>query len=474
MAESVGAFLLGGIFIGATVGAALKKVAVSILTNPKALKKVGIVVGSILLAILMPIIAIVSFFTGNFNIDTSGIQQKIEASLTAEQKAQMAEAEKVLKNVESELKKKKCSDEQILQARVITVVILHDKVSDKDFVTKLANCFKKDQKTNNLISNINRTFGTTVEVEDFEMLMNAINSSGNSSNSDIVQVAAKEIGNAGGEKYWKWYGFPTRVEWCCIFVSWCANQCGYINSGLVPKYSVVDDGANWFRQKNQWLPGSATPSPGNIIFFDWAYDGLDGKGDHTGIVEKVENGIVYTIEGNSSDQVSRRQYSVGNREILGYGKFKQPEVTASGDAANQVWTYLKSYGYSDSVAAGIIGNMMRECGGDTLNLDWDVVGHFNGDEYYGLCQWCLRYTPSNFKGATIKEQCEYLRKTIKSEFAAYGGNYNGITYQQFLKADTRTAAIAFERVYERCGDYAFEDARRADNAEKAYQKYHGN
>ena len=103
---------------------------------------------------------------------------------------------------------------------------------------------------------------------------------------------------------------------------------------------------------------------------------------------------------------------------------------------------------------------------------WDVVGHFNGDEFYGLCQWCLRYTPSNFKGATIKEQCEYLRKTIESEFAAYGGNYNGITYQQFLKADTRTAAIAFERVYERCGDYAFEDARRADNAEKAYQKFH--
>ena len=94
LAESVGAFLLGGIFIGATVGAALKKVAVSILTNPKALKKVGIAVGSILLAILMPIIAIVSFFTGNFNIDTSGIQQKIEASLTAEQKAQMAEAER--------------------------------------------------------------------------------------------------------------------------------------------------------------------------------------------------------------------------------------------------------------------------------------------------------------------------------------------------------------------------------------------
>lgn len=442
----------------------------AILTNKNALKKALTVILVILLVILMPVIAIISFFSGGISVDTAGLSQKIEAQLTAEERAKISKAEELLKKVESEIKKKKYTDDQILQSRVITVLFLQDKVSDKNFVTKLVNCFKKDQTTTSLISNVNRTFSKTIEVEDFEKLMSYIYSS--SSDYDIVQVAKKEVGNVGGEKFWKWYGFPSRVDWCCIFVSWCANQCGYIESGLVPKYSVVDDGANWFRQKNQWLPGSATPSPGNIIFFDWAYDGLDGKGDHTGIVEKVENGIVYTIEGNSGDKVCERQYSIGNREILGYGKFKQPEISATGDAATQVWKYLKSYGYSDSVAAGIIGNMMRECGGDTLDLDWDVVGHFNGDEFYGLCQWCLRYTPSNFKGATIKEQCEYLRKTIESEFAAYGGNYNGITYQQFLKADTRTAAIAFERVYERCGDYAFEDARRADNAEKAYQKFH--
>ncbi|MBQ8133474.1 MAG: hypothetical protein IJ192_03550 [Clostridia bacterium] len=69
-------------------------------------------------------------------------------------------------------------------------------------------------------------------------------------------------------------------------------------------------------------------------------------------------------------------------------------------------------------------------------------------------------------------QKRILHKTIKSEFATYGGNYNGITYSQFLKSDTRTAAIAFERVYERCGDYSSEDSRRADNAEKAYNKFH--
>ena len=232
------------------------------------------------------------------------------------------------------------------------------------------------------------------------------------SNSDIVLIAQEQLGNVGGKPYWSWYGFSSRVEWCCCFVSWCANECGYIESGTIPMYSVVDTGVDWFKSKDQWLDGSEEPEAGMIIFFDWASDGLDGSGDHTGIVEKVENGIVYTIEGNSGDKVCENQYSIGNKEILGYGYYSGNNTVATGDAAQQVWTYLKSYGYSDSVAAGIIGNMMRECGGDTLNLDWNIIGHYNGDEFYGLCQWCLRYTPSGFKGSTIKEQCEYLQKTI--------------------------------------------------------------
>lgn len=293
-----------------------------------------------------------------------------------------------------------------------------------------------------------------------------------SSNSDIVLIAQEQLGNVGGQPYWSWYGFSSRVEWCCCFVSWCANECGYIESGAIPKYSVVDTGVDWFKSRNQWLDKNEEPEPGMIIFFDWADDGLDGSGDHTGIVEKVENGTVYTIEGNSSDSVQENQYSVGNNEILGYGYYEGNNSEASGDTANQVWTYLKSYGYSDSVAAGIIGNMMRECCGDTLNLDWDIVGHYGGSEFYGLCQWCLDYTPSGFIESSVKKQCEYLKNTIKSEFATYGGNYNGITYEQFLKSDTRTAAIAFERVYERCGDYSNEDNRRANNAQTAYNRFH--
>ena len=173
-----------------------------------------------------------------------------------------------------------------------------------------------------------------------------------SSNSDIVLIAQEQLGNVGGKPYWSWYGFSSRVEWCCCFVSWCANECGYIESGTIPKYSVVDDGVVWFKNKDQWLDGSEEPEPGMIIFFDWADDGLDGGGDHTGIVEKVEGGTVYTIEGNSGDKVCENQYSIGNKEILGYGYYSGNNTVATGDTAQQVWTYLKSYGYSDSVAAG--------------------------------------------------------------------------------------------------------------------------
>ena len=61
------------------------------------------------------------------------------------------------------------------------------------------------------------------------------------------------------------------------------------------------------------------PLHGMIIFFDWADDGQDGDADHVGIVDKVENGVVYTIEGNSGDSCRQNQYSVGHYEILGYG-----------------------------------------------------------------------------------------------------------------------------------------------------------
>ena len=136
----------------------------------------------------------------------------------------------------------------------------------------------------------------------------------------IVEVARSQIGNVGGEPYWSWYGFTERVEWCACFVSWCANKCGYINSGIIPKFSGCINGVDWFKGRGQWIGNSFEPSPGMIIFFDWDdEDGQDGNADHVGIVEKVEDGRVYTIEGNTSDSCRQRSYPVGYYQILGYG-----------------------------------------------------------------------------------------------------------------------------------------------------------
>lgn len=138
----------------------------------------------------------------------------------------------------------------------------------------------------------------------------------NYSDDQIVVVALSQVGNVGGEPYWSWYGFNSRVEWCACWVSWCANECGYIDTGVIPKFAGCVNGAQWFKDRGQWLDGSSEPVPGMIIFFDWEGD---GETDHVGIVEKVENGTVYTVEGNSGDCCKLNSYAVGSGVIYGYG-----------------------------------------------------------------------------------------------------------------------------------------------------------
>ena len=140
----------------------------------------------------------------------------------------------------------------------------------------------------------------------------------------IVTVALSQVGNVGGQPYWSWYRFNSRVEWCACFVSWCFNECGYLDTGTAPKFAGCVGGVEWFRSRGQWADNTIEPSPGMIVFFDWndpngASGPQDGEADHVGIVEKCENGIVYTIEGNSGDACRQNQYPVGYYEILGYG-----------------------------------------------------------------------------------------------------------------------------------------------------------
>ena len=139
---------------------------------------------------------------------------------------------------------------------------------------------------------------------------------------DIVAVALSQVGNVGGQPYWSWYGFSSRVEWCACFVSWCGDQCGYIESGVIPKHSYCPTGVEWFRSRGQWQDRNSIPAPGSIIYFDW---GGDGIADHVGIVESCDGSTVYTIEGNANNACKQLSYAVGDRRILGYGTLNLSE-----------------------------------------------------------------------------------------------------------------------------------------------------
>ena len=142
--------------------------------------------------------------------------------------------------------------------------------------------------------------------------------------SELVNLALSQLGNEGGEKYWRWAGLDTRCEWCALFVSWCAEQTGLMGSGQIPYFSFVSDGVDWFKDKGRWIDGADVNSsnydkkiyPGMIIFFDWE---PDGKPNHVGIVTKVSDGYIYTVEGNKGDAVAEGSYSADSIYVFGFG-----------------------------------------------------------------------------------------------------------------------------------------------------------
>lgn len=147
-------------------------------------------------------------------------------------------------------------------------------------------------------------------------------------NSEIILVAKAQIGNEGGDKFWKWYGFEEHVAWCACYVSWCANECGYIEKGIIPKFAGCVNGIEWFKEKNLWHDRGESyyPIVGDIIFFDWIDENgnQDGISDHVGIVTRTDitNRNIYTIEGNTSNKCAERMYSFDDVQVIGYGSPK--------------------------------------------------------------------------------------------------------------------------------------------------------
>lgn len=122
--------------------------------------------------------------------------------------------------------------------------------------------------------------------------------------------------------------------------------------------------------------------------------------------------------------------------------------------ATFIWTFLHEQGYNDYVCAGILGNIMCECGGYTLNINPFVYG-CNG-AYYGMCQWSKRYCPG-VQGQSLENQCYYLLSNIKQAFDTYGYLYSsGFNYNSFLNlTNEKYAALSFAKCYERCSSASY-------------------
>ncbi len=133
-------------------------------------------------------------------------------------------------------------------------------------------------------------------------------------NQNTVDIALSQVGNVGGQPYWSWYGFNSRVEWCACFVSWVLNQAGYSE----PKFAACQSqGVPYFSSNGRWANrGYSDIAPGDVIFFDWEGD---GHSDHVGIVIGTDGSRVYTVEGNSGDACKVRDYDLNSSVIMGYG-----------------------------------------------------------------------------------------------------------------------------------------------------------
>ena len=297
--------------MSATIGAALKKIAVALATDRRNWEKIGIVLLAVLLLFLLPVLSVEAVFQGDFDWDSPELVSAVMEDLDIGSLGFLEFSDSVLTQLQDALKDVGFGFDEFRKAQALYWLALSPFGEEPDFVEKLVGCFAPDQTNEELIANVNTAFGTDIDPEEFDKILAT-------TVSDMVAVAQSQIGNVGGQPYWSWYGFGSRVEWCAIFASWCANQCGYIDAGIVPKFAGCGVGVQWFQNRGQWLPGSATPEPGMLIFFQW-YGSDSSIADHVGIVESVADGRVYTIEGNSGDQVRRNSYPVGFGEIKGYG-----------------------------------------------------------------------------------------------------------------------------------------------------------
>ncbi len=258
----------------------------------------------------------------------------------------------------------------------------------------------------------------------------------------LVLVARQEItlgdvadGRIGGQKYKDWYGLDD--NWCAIFVSWCADQCGYINRDIMPRTASVDTMKTWYQEREQYHEKDGyEPKLGDIIFF--------GNGmSHVGIVAEydAENGIVTTVEGNTGisntdpyhqgSRVSQCSYPVTYSQIIGYATPKYPlEVIEIPEPYGTEYSYM---GWQMITSPSSKQYKLREEAG--MNFDEDGFGKI-GDRYVIACTSTFGqvgdYIDWELDNGTIIETVIGDIKNQNDEGCNEWGHHNGLCVIEFV------------------------------------------
>ena len=283
--------------MSATVAAALKKIAVYILTDKKALKVVGGIVLGIIIIIIMPIVAIVSIFNGSIEIDTGRLQTMVVEYLSAEEQQKLQAVEDTMYDIEDEMKAAGFAG-KVKEAQVLYVLALSDYAGQSDFVSKLTGCFAADQTDEQLIEAVNSAFGTQLTAEDFGKVMGNIRAAAIDI-SDYTDLATKN-----NLDLVKWAIHAQENGWGYVYGTYGDVLDEALLTSKIAQYPDEVGGYEDFIRQN-WLGGRTADCVGLIKGYGWyntetsqieiGANGMPDIGADTMYENAAEKGTIDTI-----------------------------------------------------------------------------------------------------------------------------------------------------------------------------------
>lgn len=256
--------------MSATVGAALKKIAVTLLTNPKALKTVGGIALGIIIVLIMPLVAILSVFSGSIEIDHDRLNTIIQQNISDDQMQSLQKINDTMTEVEKQLDKKKLSDYKT-QAEVIYLFALSDKSDEKDFVKNFVSCFKKKQSDENLIKAVNKKFGIDIKYDEFSQMMKSIKS------SEIGDINFSNPSTLNSTDLVRWCENAYKDGWGYVYGGYgqvCTTE--YLNQQAELYPGSEEAGGPMRKEGEKWIGKRVVDCIGLIKSYAW-YDKSSGK-----------------------------------------------------------------------------------------------------------------------------------------------------------------------------------------------------